>query len=101
MQCIPVLQSLIPGQGDWNGKSQPGQRGSGVPAGSLELTQARCGAVRLGAELYCTLLREKQMGHPWKWIVSASQKRDMEQPVKNSEVIFKNIFPFPTCMLGG
>lgn len=33
--------------------------------------------------------------------LSARVRKEMERPVKNSEVISKNIFPFPTCMLGG
>lgn len=93
MQCTPVLQSLIPDQGVWNSKSQPGHRGSRVPA--------RVAGAELGSGLYRTLLGENQTGRPWKWVIPMSQKRDMERPLKTSEVIFKNIFPFAACMLGG
>lgn len=61
----------------------------------------RGGLTGPGAELDRALPGEKQPAHPWKWVISASQKRDTETPVKTSEIVFKNTSPFPACVLGG
>lgn len=46
------------------------------------------------------MLQEEQTAHSWKWVISVSQEADVERVGQTSEVIFKNVFPFPTCTLG-
>jgi len=80
MQCSPVLRSLIPAQGVWNGKSQPGQR-VGVPAGRPHAAPGTT------------------TDHPWKRAIRVSQ--EYGETSNSSEVVVKTPFLFPPVRQGG